>query len=80
MAKYIFAYDLGTTACKASAFDIDGRIIASCTDEYETIYPQAGWHEQRPMDWWNVFVKSTKKLIASGKFDKDKIECLAISG
>ena len=80
MSKTIMAYDLGTGGNKASLYDVDGRCLNAVFVPYETYYPQAGWHEQRPMDWWKAVVESTRKLINSGAADPASIECLAISG
>ena len=76
----IIAYDLGTGGNKASLYDVDGRCLAAVFEPYETQYPQAGWHEQRPMDWWEAVVKSTNRLLAEKHVDPSEIECLAISG
>jgi len=76
----IIAYDLGTGGNKASLYDASGRCLAAVFEPYETHYPQAGWHEQRPDDWWNAVVKSTKGLLAEKAVDPGDIECLAISG
>ena len=32
--KYIMGIDLGTTGCKASLFDNDGRLVAQAYREY----------------------------------------------
>ena len=80
MPQTIIAYDLGTGGNKASLYDVDGRCLAAVFVPYETQYPQAGWHEQRPEDWWNAVVRSTNKLLAGGGVEPGDIECLAISG
>lgn len=76
----IIAYDLGTGGNKASLYDGDGCCLAATFVPYATEYPQAGWHEQRPGDWWAAVVESTRTLLAGGRFDPRDIECLAISG
>ena len=43
MAGYILALDQGTTSSRAIAFDKRGRIMASAQNEFDQIYPQAGW-------------------------------------
>ena len=63
MAKTIIAYDLGTGGAKASLYAVDGTCLASTFVPYETIYPNAGWHEQRPADWWKAIVASTRALM-----------------
>ncbi len=80
MEKKIIAFDLGTGGNKASLYDSDGSCLASTFHAYETFYPQSGMHEQRPSDWWNSIVYSTRQLIDSSDIDHNDIECLAISG
>ncbi|MCP4402189.1 MAG: pentose kinase, partial [bacterium] len=80
MQQYIIAYDLGTGGNKASLYDREGTCLASTFVPYETIYPQAGWHEQRPQDWWNAVVESTNRLLSETAVDRQKIECCGISG
>lgn len=76
----ILAYDLGTGGNKASLYETDGHCLAAVFVPYETQYPQAGWHEQRPADWWQAVVEGTQRLLADGRADPAEIECLAISG
>ncbi len=63
MARKIIAYDLGTGGSKASLFDEDGACLAFTFVPYDTLYPDAGWHEQRPEDWWTAMVRSTKSAF-----------------
>jgi xylulokinase len=80
MAKTIIAYDLGTGGAKASLYAVDGACRASTFVPYETIYPNAGWHEQRPSDWWNAIVASTRALMKQSAGTAADVACLAISG
>ncbi|MCX7029682.1 MAG: FGGY family carbohydrate kinase [Spirochaetes bacterium] len=80
MAKTIVAYDLGTGGAKASLYDVGGACLASTFVPYETLYPDTGWHEQRPADWWDAVVKSTRALLAESRTPAADVECLAISG
>ncbi len=80
MSKKIIAYDLGTGGNKASLYDSDGLCLASTFQSYETLYPVAGWHEQRPSDWWDSIINSTRQLLKVTGVDKDEIECLSLSG
>lgn len=80
MSKRIISYDLGTGGNKASLYDIDGNCLSAVFVPYNTYYPQVGWHEQCPDDWWNAVVESTRKLLEKTGENKDNIECMAISG
>ena len=80
MDKKIISFDLGTGGNKASLYDLEGNLLASAFVPYNTYYPEVGWHEQRPADWWNAVVESTRQLLQSSGVDKDSIACLGISG
>jgi len=80
MDKKIISFDLGTGGNKASLYDAEGSCLASAFVPYTTQYPRVGWHEQRPEDWWNAVVESTRKLLQSSGVDKNDIVCLGISG
>ncbi|MFC1762466.1 FGGY-family carbohydrate kinase [Planctomycetota bacterium] len=80
MQKTILAYDFGTGGTKASLYDAIGSCLASDFSPYETLYPQDGWHEQRPADWWQSVVASTQKLLADCSVDKAAISAIGISG
>jgi xylulokinase len=76
----IIAYDLGTGGSKASLFDADGTCLAFTFVPYDTLYPDTGWHEQRPEDWWKAIQRSTAELLAKRIVSPSDIACLAISG
>ncbi len=80
MNKKIIAWDLGTGGNKASLYDSDGNCLAAIFVSYDTLYPNHGWHEQKPEDWWNAIVKSTRKLLQETGVDKNEITCCGISG
>jgi xylulokinase len=80
MKEKIIAFDLGTGGNKAYLYDLEGNCLASAFVPYQTHYPQVGWHEQRPADWWSAVVESTRTLLNENGVDKNDILCLAISG
>ena len=80
MGSMIIAYDLGTGGNKASLYDLQGNCLAENFVAYQTIYPRAGWHEQRPEDWWSAVVESTRALLQAARVSHEDIEALGISG
>lgn len=80
MKRHIIAFDLGTGGNKASLYDENGLCLAYSFVPYATSYPQAGWHEQRPADWWEAVVRSTRELLGSLRLDPRQIACCGISG
>jgi xylulokinase len=80
MGDYLLAYDLGTGGNKASLYDAAGACVADTFVAYETLYPRPGWHEQRPADWWNAVVASTRALFAQVDVDPSAVAAIGISG
>ena len=80
MAMYILSHDLGTTGDKATLFSEDGRLISSAFTPYQTYYPEAGWAEQNPNDYWRAFCESTAKLINQAKVKPGDIGVVSFSG
>ena len=52
--NYYIGADLGTSALKLILSDEKGQIINSVTKEYDLSFPNPGWSEQEPADWWNA--------------------------
>ncbi len=77
---FMIAYDLGTGGTKASIYDAEGRCLCSHFEEYDTFFPNPGWHEQRPEDWWQAIETCTRVLISQGKCNASDIRYLSISG
>lgn len=80
MGRKIIAWDLGTGGNKASLYDEEGNCLAAEFVDYQTYYPDLGWHEQKPDDWWNAVVRSTNNLLEKTGIDKEEIVCCGISG
>ena len=55
--------DLGTSACKLLLVDGDGAVLNEVTKEYPLIFPQPGWSEQRPEDWWRAVLDGVPELL-----------------
>ncbi|OHB57421.1 MAG: pentose kinase [Planctomycetes bacterium GWF2_50_10] len=80
MDKYIIAYDLGTGGNKASLYNSKGKCLAASFVAYSTFYPKNGFHEQRPDDWWQAIVESTRHLLEHTNIPTEQITCCGISG
>lgn len=78
--KYIISYDLGTGGTKASLFQENGISCASAFISCDTSYPRPDFREQRPEDWWDSVVVSTKKMLAQTSVSPEDIAALAVSG
>ncbi len=76
--KQILAYDLGTSGVKASLYDDNGKLLAARYGQYPTFYPAEGYHEQRPLDWWENIRKATREIDT--QFGLSDVGAIGISG
>lgn len=76
----LIAYDLGTGGIKASLFSASGESLAEVFRQYDTLFPQDKYIEQRPADWWDAVCYATKKLLADSACAPEEIAGVALSG
>ena len=60
---YYIGSDLGTSALKLLLVDIDGNVKKEVSRSYSVAYPNSGWSEQKPEDWWEAFKTGVKELV-----------------
>jgi xylulokinase len=77
--QLVMAHDLGTSGNKATLFTLDGEMIGSCFESYQTFYPKPGWAEQDQEEWWQAFRKSSESLLAQIPDRVDDIVALSFS-
>lgn len=70
--------DLGTSAVKLLLMQADGTIEQIVTKEYPLSFPQPGWSEQNPQDWWNACVEGIKELTEHA--DKSQVAGISFGG
>ena len=75
---YYIGIDLGTSAVKMLLMDANGNIIKSIAKEYPIYFPQNGWSEQDPQDWWNAVKAGIQEITAS--CDKSNIKGISFGG
>ena len=77
MKKYI-GIDLGTSSVKILLVDTEGQIIKTVSREYPISYPQSGWSEQNPTDWYNATIDGLGELLDG--VDKDTVKGISFGG
>lgn len=72
MAKYVMAFDAGTTGVRTLIMDQEGRIVSEASKEFTQYYPQPGWHEQRSPEIWQAQLEVSRiALMKAGLNGKD---------
>ncbi len=77
--KLILSLDQGTTSSRAIVFDKKGNIVAKAQNEFEQIYPKAGWVEHDPLNILYSQLNSITSVLASGKFAATDIAGIGIT-
>jgi sugar (pentulose or hexulose) kinase len=74
----LMGLDIGTTGCKAVAFDESGRILALHYEEYPLYLPAADQCEIDPNDFWKAVVRVISATAEKVKL-RDPVVALGIS-
>ena len=77
MEKGFVGIDLGTSAVKLLLMDESGHILKTVSKEYPIRFPNPGWSEQNPYDWYEQSIAGMKELIEGCA---DRIEGISFGG
>ena len=77
MEKGFVGIDLGTSAVKLLLMDEKGNILKTVSKEYPISFPNPGWSEQNPYDWYDQSIAGLRELISGVE---DKIEGISFGG
>jgi xylulokinase len=80
MNSVLLGIDIGSSACKVAAFSVNGVVLAQSNAEYSTYYPQPGWAEQNPDEWWKAVCQAAQEILQSGKIKAGEIKGIGIDG
>ena len=70
--------DLGTSAMKLLLMDESGTIHNVVSKEYPLEFPQPGWSQQNPEDWWEALVTGMPELLQG--FDASQVAGIGCGG
>jgi len=73
----LLGLDIGTTGCKAVAFNEDGEELAGAYREYTLSHPQPGWVEISPHQIWHSVCEVLREVNTRVK--RDPVKALSIS-
>ena len=75
---YYIGIDLGTSGMKLLLVDETGGILSEVTKEYPLIFPNPGWSEQEPGEWWGALLAGITEL--TNGFDASQIAGIGVGG
>ena len=70
--------DLGTSSVKLLLMEGQGKIVNTVTREYPLYFPNPGWSEQKPEDWWKETIEGIKELTKD--VDKSLVAGISFGG
>ncbi len=70
--------DLGTSAVKLLLMDEKGKIHKVVSREYPLYFPNPGWSEQKPEDWFAQTMDGLKELLS--ECDKSQVAGISFGG
>lgn len=79
MSNFILALDQGTTSSRAIIFDGDGRIVSVGQQEFQQIYPKAGWVEHNPNEIWETQLAVAKQALKKANLQASDIAAIGIT-
>ncbi len=75
---YYIGVDLGTSAVKLLLMEESGKVCNIVSKEYPLYFPQPGWSEQNPEDWFAKSMEGIKELTEG--VDKSKVVGIGVGG
>ena len=75
---YYVGIDLGTSSVKLLLVNEKGKILNTVSKEYPLYFPNSGWCEQDPNDWWNACESGLKDLLKD--YDASKVKGIGVGG
>ncbi len=74
---YYIGIDLGTSSVKLILCDKEGNVLKSVTKDYPISYPEDGYSEQNPLDWYEKTLEALSEICEGVG---DKVKGLSIAG
>jgi ribulokinase len=78
MTVYVIGVDGGTEGLRAGVFDLQGKPLAFASSAYPTRFPQPGWAEQDPRDWWEALGKAVPQALQESGIDRKQVAGLCV--
>ncbi len=75
---YYIGVDLGTSAVKLLLMNGDGAIQKVVSKEYPLYFPNPGWSEQNPEDWYDQTMSGLKELLED--CDRSQVDGISFGG
>src|SRR5262249_20245201 len=76
--RCVIGVDGGTESLRAGVFDLQGRPRAFASSAYATNFPQPGWAEQNPDDWWLALGLAVRQAVQEANIGREEGAALSV--
>lgn len=80
MGSYLLGIDIGTSASKTVLFHTRGGAVAVRECPYGVSYPQPGWAQQDPDDWWKAAISGIRGVLEESGVRAADIAGIGVDG
>ena len=77
---YYIGIDLGTSSVKIILMSEEGKIVNTVSKEYPLSFPNPGWSEQNPYDWYEQSVAGVRELIKEAGIAASEVAGISFGG
>ena len=79
MKSFLLALDQGTTSSRSIVFDGGGCEVASAQNEFEQIFPRAGWVEHDAEAIWRTQLATARRAISLAGLSASDIAAIGVT-
>jgi len=76
----ILTIDVGLSSCKTVLFKEDGSMVDRAVSVCRSYYPQPGWVEQKPAEWWAAVVSSVRDILNRAEVKEGEVVAISVTG
>lgn len=74
----VLGIDMGTGGARVGIFDLKGKPIVFCGEDYPLYTPATGQAEQDPAEWWEAICKASRRAVAESGIDPHCIRGMSV--
>ncbi|NCC12136.1 MAG: hypothetical protein EOM32_02065 [Spirochaetia bacterium] len=78
--RYLLGADFGGGSTKVTVLDEKGRIVATSSEEYPSLYPRPLFVEQDPEVLYQAFVRNVRRLFECNTLSLEDVMAISIDG
>lgn len=77
---YLMGIDIGTSACKAALFSLEGDVAGAASAAYRVEYPAPGFAQQDPEEWWAAVCGCVRRCLDKGGVAAGQVAAIGVDG